>query len=209
MDLFPHCNNFCLSDGWVKSILHLFFKLDFTLPKKDLTFSFHNLTKNVSFFVFEVCNLHLESDRFVFQFFKLLHELFLNVVVVICKLILSICVAVEQIVQLIHLECLILEGDLKFSDLLAMLFDFTVKSQLLLIKDGFLSEHVIITSVYILFMLLLCDEFNLVFDPFLLDLSDLFIDFFDLLFDTFALVLKRSFVFFTIFSSRKVSTLSV
>ena len=72
-----------------------------------------------------------------------------------------------------------------------------------------MSEHIIVVTIKVSFLLLLSNKFNLILDPFLLYLSNLLIDLFDLLLDAFALVFKWPLVFFTILGTRKVSTLPV
>ena len=62
MDLLPHRNDLGLTDGWVKSILHLLLELDFTLPEQDLALSLNDFSEDVTFLVLEVGNLHFESN---------------------------------------------------------------------------------------------------------------------------------------------------
>lgn len=44
-----HGDNFSLTNGWIQSILHLFFKLDFSFPEKNLSLSFNDFSEDVSF----------------------------------------------------------------------------------------------------------------------------------------------------------------
>ena len=146
VDFFPHSHDLSLTNGWIKSILHFFFKLDFTLPQEDLALSLNYFTEDVTFLILKVGDFHLESDGLVLQFLKFLHEFFLDVVVIVGQLVLCVGIAVEEIVQLVHLEGLVLEGDLKLSDSLVMRFNLRVKSKFLLVQDRLFGQEIIIVT---------------------------------------------------------------
>ena len=144
--LLPHCDDFGLTNGWVERILHFLFKLDFTLPEKDLTLRLHHFTKDMTFLILQAGDLHLKSDRFVLEFLKFLHEFFLDVVVVIGQLVLLVGIAVEKIVQLVHLEGLVLESDFELSDSLVVRFNLRVESKFFLVKNRLFGQEIIIIT---------------------------------------------------------------
>jgi len=47
VDFFLHCHYFLLTDVGIESVLHFLLKLDLSLPKKNLSFCFHDFSKNV------------------------------------------------------------------------------------------------------------------------------------------------------------------
>ena len=99
-----------------------------------------------------------------------------------------ISIAVEEIVQLVHLEGLVLESDLELSDSLVMCFNLRVESEFLLVKDRLFGQKVIIISSNPTFSLLLLDQFNLILNPFFLHLSNFLINLLDLFCDTITLI---------------------
>ena len=99
-----------------------------------------------------------------------------------------ISIAVEEIVQLVHLEGLVLESDLKLSDPLVMCFNFRVESEFLLVKDRLFGQKVIIISSNPTFSLLLLDQFNLILNPLFLHLRNFLINLLDLFCDTITLI---------------------
>ena len=135
MDLLLHGDDLSLTDGWVKSVLHLFLELILALPEKDLLLSLDNLNQNVTLLLLELGDLVLELDRLVLHLLQLLLELHLDVEVVGCELLLATIVLVDLAVELVHLKDLVLLGHLQLSDLLVVVLNLGVNSDFLLIKD--------------------------------------------------------------------------
>jgi len=52
VDFLPHGDNLALADFGIYFFLHFLFKLDFALPKENLTLGFDNFCKDVSLFFF-------------------------------------------------------------------------------------------------------------------------------------------------------------
>ena len=75
MDLFLHDGDLRLADFRVELGLHLCLELDLPLPEEDLSFSLHDLSKNLCLLISERLDLVLEVDTLVLQLFKLLDEL--------------------------------------------------------------------------------------------------------------------------------------
>jgi len=134
VDFFPHGHDFSLADGWVESLLHLFFQRNFSFPKKDLTFCLDNFSQNLSFALLQLRNLVLKLDGFIFKLLELLLEFVLNVEIGIGQNFSAAFVLVKQIVQLVHFEVKVLQGNLKLADLLVVRFDVVVQTNALLLK---------------------------------------------------------------------------
>ena len=135
MDLLLHRNDFSLTDGRVKGILHLFFKLVLALPEQDLLLCFDDLDQDVTFLLLELGDAVLKLDGLVLELLQLLLELHLNVEVVVCQLLLLLVVLVDQIVELVHLKGLVLLSHFQFSDALVVSLNFAVNADFLLVKD--------------------------------------------------------------------------
>ena len=135
MDLLLHSNDFSLTNGWVKSILHLFFKLVLALPEEDLLLSFDDFDENVTLLLLELSDAVLKLDGLVLELLQLLLELHLDVEVIVCELLLLLVVLVDQIVELVHLKGLVLLSHFQFSDALVVSLNFAVNADFLLVKD--------------------------------------------------------------------------
>ena len=138
-----------------------------------------------------------------------MHELLLNVVIIVCKLILLVSVAIEKIVQLVHLKGLVLQGDFELPDSLIVSFYLIVESKLLLVKDRLFGQEIIIITCNFRIGLLFLNKLNLILNPFLLDLSDFFVNLLDLLRNAVTLVFKGTSVLITISASFQIGALSV
>lgn len=135
MDFLLHGDNLSLADGRVQSILHLFLELILALPQKDLLLSIDDVNENVTLLLLKLGNLVLQLNGLVFHLLELLLELHLDVEVVVCELLLSFIVLVDQVVKLVHLEDLIFLSDLKISNFLAVAIDLRIDSDLFLVQD--------------------------------------------------------------------------
>ena len=124
MDFLLHSHDFCLSNRWIQGILHLFLELVFALPKKDLLLCLNHFNQDVTLLLFELRDLVLKLDRLVFHLFELLLELHFNVEVVIRESLLALIVLINQIVELVHLEDLVLLCDLQLVNVLVVRFNF-------------------------------------------------------------------------------------
>ena len=209
MDLFLHGDDFSLTNGWVKSVLHLFLKLILTFPEKNLLFSLDDFDQDVTLLLFELSDLVLELDRLVLHLLKLLLELHLDVEVVSRELFLATVVLIDLTVELVHLKDLVLLGHLKLSNLLVVVLDLGVDSNFLLVKNRFLSAKVIVLTVNLVLLLLALNELNLVGDPVLLNVGCVIVDFLDLLFDVVTMVFDGSDELVTITTALKVGALTV
>ena len=192
MDLFFHSNDLSLSYSWIESVLHLFLKLILAFPKEDLLLSFDDLNQDVTLLLLALGDLVLELDRLVFHLLQLLLKLHLDVEVIISKLLLALIVLIDEIIELIHLEDLVLLGDFELSDLLVVALDLGIYSDFLLVEDRLLGAEVIILAVDFVLLFLALDELDLVGDPVLLDVGCLVVDLLDLLLDVVAVVLDRA-----------------
>ena len=188
MDLLLHRNDFSLTDGRVKSILHLFFKLVLALPKEDLLLSFDNFDQDVTLLLLELGDAVLKLDGLILELLELLLELHLDVEVVVGELLLLLVVLVDQVVELVHLEGLVLLRHFHFSDALVMCLDLTIDADLFLIKNRLLSAQVVVLCVHLGLISLLFDELDLVGNPVLLDVRGLVVDLLDLFLDVIAVV---------------------
>ena len=155
-------------------------------------------------------DLILELDRLIFHLLQLLLELHLDVEVIICKLLLALIVLIDEIIELIHLEDLVLLGDFELSDLLVVALNLGIYSDFLLVEDRLLGAEVIILAVDFVLLFLALDELDLVGDPVLLDVGCLVVDLLDLLLDVVAVVLDRADELVTTISTTlQVGTLTV
>ena len=118
-------------------------------------------------------------------------------------------VAVEEIIQLVHLEGLVLESDFELSDSLVVRFNLRVESKLLLVKDRLFGQKIIIVTRVLGFSFLLLNQLNLVLNPLFLHLSDLLVDLLNLLCNAVTLIFERSPILITISASFQISTLPV
>ena len=210
VDLFFHSNDLSLSNSWIESVLHLFLKLILAFPKEDLLLSFDDLNQDVTLLLLALGDLVLELDRLVFHLLQLLLKLHLDVEVIICKLLLALIVLIDEIIELIHLEDLVLLGDFELSDLLVVALDLGIYSDFLLVEDRLLGAEVIILAVDFVLLFLALDELDLVGDPVLLDVGCLVVDLLDLLLDVVAVVLDRADELVTTISTTlQVGTLTV
>ena len=209
MDLLLHGDDLSLTNGWVKSVLHLFLKLILTFPEKNLLFSLDNFDQDVTLLLFELSDLVLELDRLVLHLLKLLLELHLDVEVVSRELLLTTVVLIDLTVELVHLKDLVLLGHLKLSNLLVVVLDLGVDSNFLLVENGFLSAEVIILTVNLVLLLLALNKLNLVGDPVLLNVGCVIVDFLDLLLDVVTMVFDGSDELITITTALKVGALTV
>ncbi len=192
MDFYFHGHNFGLTNVGVKSLLHLSFELNLTLPKQYLSLSLNNLSQNVGFFFFKSRYLTLKFDAFILELLQLLFELIFNVEVIIRHFCLLGRVLIVEIVKLIHLKIEVFKCDFKWAYLLLVSLYWVDKSQLLLLKNSFLSAEALAFGVNSWKSILLADKLSLVGDPLFLNLSDLVLHLVYLLFDVVLLSLKRT-----------------
>ena len=209
MDLLLHGDDLSLTNGWVKSVLHLFLKLILALPEEDLLFSLDNFDQDITLLLLELSDLVLKLDRLILHLLKLLLELHLDVEVVSRELLLATVVLIDLTVELVHLEDLVLLGHFQLSDLLVVAFDLRIDSNFLLVKDGFLSSQIVVLAIDLVLLLLALDKLDLVGDPVLLNVSCVIINFLDLLLDVVTVVFDGSDELITITTTLKVSTLTV
>ena len=209
MDLLLHGDDLSLTNGWVKSVLHLFLKLILALPEEDLLFSLDNFDQDITLLLFELGDLVLKLDRLILHLLKLLLELHLDVEVVSRELLLATVVLIDLAVELVHLEDLVLLGHFQLSDLLVVALDLRVDSNFLLVKDGFLSSQIVVLAINLALLLLALDKLDLVSDPVLLNVGCVIIDFLDLLLDVVTVVFDGSNELITISTALKVGTLTV
>ena len=209
MDLLLHGDDLSLTNGWVKSVLHLFLKLILALPEEDLLFGLDNFDQDITLLLFELGDLVLKLDRLILHLLKLLLELHLDVEVVSRELLLATVVLIDLTVELVHLEDLVLLGHFQLSDLLVVALDLRVDSNFLLVKDGFLSSQIVVLAINLALLLLALDKLDLVGDPVLLNVGCVIIDFLDLLLDVVTVVFDGSNELITITTALKVGTLTV
>ena len=62
MDFLLHGDNFSLTDGRVKSILHLFLELVLAFPQKDLLLSIDDVNENVTLLLLKLSDLVLQLN---------------------------------------------------------------------------------------------------------------------------------------------------
>ena len=209
MDLLLHGDDLSLTNGWVKSVLHLFLKLILAFPEEDLLFGLDNFDQDITLLLFELGDLVLKLDRLILHLLKLLLELHLDVEVVSRELLLTTVVLIDLTVELVHLEDLVLLGHFQLSDLLVVALDLRVDSNFLLVKDGFLSSQIVVLAIDLVLLLLALDELDLVGDPVLLNVGCVVVDFLNLLLDVITVVFDGSDELITISTALKVSTLTV
>jgi len=117
MDLFSHGYYLSLTNSWIQVVLHFLLELYFSLPKKNLSLSLNDFSKDVSLLLLEVGDLVFQTDRLILKFLQLLFEFVFNIEVVILELGLEISILVKQVIKLVHLEVKVLLGNFKLSDL--------------------------------------------------------------------------------------------
>ena len=155
-------------------------------------------------------DLVLKSDRLVFELFKLLFELHLDVKVRVQKLDTSLLILELGHIELVHIVGLVLLGDFELSDGLQVALNFVVDTKFLLVQDRLLIQEIIVLSIDVLLCLLLLDQVNLVLNPLLLNLSGVLLDFFNLLLEVVDLILKWSLILVSIATTTtKLSLLTV
>ena len=209
MNFLLHGDDLSLTNGWVKSVLHLFLKLILALPEEDLLFSLDYFDQDITLLLFELGDLVLELDRLILHLLKLLLELHLDVEVVSRELLLATVILIDLAVELVHFEDLVLLGHFQLSDLLVVVLDLRVDSNFLLVKDGFLSSQIVVLAIDLVLLLLTLDELDLVGDPVLLNVGCVVVDFLNLLLDVITVVFDGSDELITISTALKVSTLTV
>ena len=209
VDLLLHGHDLSLTDRWVQSVLHLFLKLVLPLPEKNLLLSIDDVNQDVTLLLLKLSDLVLQLNRLVFHLLKLLLELHFDVKVVVGELLLSLIVLIDQVIQLVHLEHLVLLGDLELPDCLVVTIDLRVDSDLLLVKDGLLGSQVVVLTIDLRLLLLTLDQLNLVGDPVFLDVGSFFINLLDLLLNVVALVFNGTDEFITITATLERSALTV
>ena len=209
MDLLLHGDDLSLTNGWVKSVLHLFLKLILALPEEDLLFSLDNFDQDITLLLFELGDLVLKLDRLILHLLKLLLELHLDVEVVSRELLLATVVLIDLTVELVHLEDLVLLGHLQLSDFLVMALNLRVNSNFLLVKDGFLSSQIVVLAIDLVLLLLALDKLDLVGNPVLLNVGCVIVDFLNLLLDVVTVVFDGSNELITITTALKVGTFTV
>ncbi len=209
MDLLLHGNDLSLTDSWVQSVLHLFLKLVLSLPKQDLLFSVDDVNQNVTLLLFQLSDLVLEFDGFVFHLLELLLELHLDVEVVVAEFLLALIVLVDHIVQFVHLEHLVLLGDFQLTDVLVVALYIVVDTDLFLLQNGLLCPQIIVLSSHFRLLFLSLNQCNLICDPVLLHVGRLVVNFFHLLLDVVAMILIRALEVFTVTTTLQLSTLPV
>jgi len=116
MDLLFHCNNLTLSNVRVKSVLHLALELNLSLPEKDLSLSFNDLSQDIGLLFLKSGDVAFKPDGLILELLELLLELILNVEVVVGHLCLLSSVLIVQVIELVHLEVEVLQSNLKCSD---------------------------------------------------------------------------------------------
>ena len=190
MDFLTHGDDLGLTDLWVQSILHFFLQHDLTLPKQDLPLSLHDLSQNLSLFFLLLRDLVLKFDALVFKFLQLRLELELNIPVAAGQLQLIFLVHVVDIVQLVHLEVQVLQGDLQLSDLPVVALHSVVQSHLLLLQDALLIPQFVSLLSNLHLSCLLVDQGPLVSDPPVLCLRLLVLQFLNVLLNRVFLVFQ-------------------
>ena len=209
MDLLLHGDDLSLTNGWVQSILHLFFKLVLALPEQNLLLSINDVNQDVTLLLLELRDLVLQLDGLVLHLLELLLELHLDVEVVVGELLLPLVVLVDHIVQLVHLEDLVLLGNLQLSDLLVVRLDVVVDADLLLLQDGLLSPEVVVLRRDLGLFFLALDQSNLVGDPVLLHVGRLVVHLLHLLLNVVAVVLVWTLEVIAVTAALKLSALPV
>lgn len=209
VDLFLHRDDLGLSNRWVESVLHLFLELVLPLPEKDLLLSLDHIDDDVRLLLLELGDLVLNLDGLVLHLLELLLELHFNVEIVIRQLLLLLVVLENQVVQLVHLEDLVLLGYFELTDSFVVTFHLTVDPNFLLIKDGLLRAETVVVTVNPVLVFLLLDELDLVRDPVLLHVGRLIVHLLDLLLDVVAMVLDWADILVSISTALQVSALSI
>lgn len=173
MDFLSHGYDFGLTNCRVKRFLHLFFKSDLSFPEKNLAFSFNNFSKNFSLALLKFGNLVFKLNGLVFKFLKFLLELILNVEISIGEDFGAALVFVEEVVELVHFEVEVLEGDLQLADLLVVRLDVVVEADALLLEHRLAGAQLVNGALDLVHAGLLVNQLLLVGDPVLVGLLDL------------------------------------
>jgi len=104
MDFFTHGNDFRLTDFGVNFFLHFLLKLDLTLPKEDLAFSFNDFSQDIGLLFLELGDLVLKLDALIFKLLKFLLEFVFNIEVIVSKSSLRGLVLSKDFIELTHLR---------------------------------------------------------------------------------------------------------
>jgi hypothetical protein len=155
-----------------------------------LPLSFDNFSKNVSLLLFKCGYLALKLDALIFELFQLLLELVFDVEIVISHFGLLSGILIVEVVELIHLEVEVLEGDLEGPDFFLVSLHGIVESQFLLLEDSLLGAETLAVSGDSGEGVLLLDQLSLVGDPLLLHLSNLIFHIIDFLLNVVLLGLE-------------------
>jgi hypothetical protein len=83
VDFFSHRDDLSLTNCWIKWVLHIFLKLNFAFPQKNLSFSLNNFRKYLSLLFLKLWNLVLKFYTLIFKFFEFLLELIFDVLIVV------------------------------------------------------------------------------------------------------------------------------
>ena len=105
------------------------------LPEEDLLLGLDNVDDDVRFLLLKLGDLVLNLDGLVLHLLELLLELHLDVEVVVCELLLLLVVLEDQVIELVHLEDLVLLVNFEATNLLVVTFDLRVDSDFLLVED--------------------------------------------------------------------------
>ena len=154
-------------------------------------------------FIFELYGL-------IFQFFKFLLELILNIEVCISQYFWAILIFIKKLVELVHFKVQVFLGNLQFSNLFIVLVNIVVKSYTLLFKNCLSSAQFIDTFLNLVWLSLLFNQLLLVCDPVLVSLSRFIFFIIYLLVDVLKFIFKRSVVLFiTLAILSKLSVLPI
>lgn len=189
MNFLLHGNDLALANRRVQSVLHLFLELVLALPKENLLLSIDDIDQDVTLLLLQLGDLILQLDGFVLHLLELLLKLHLDVKVIVREFLLLLVVLVDQVVELVHLEDLVLLGDFEFTDGFVVTLNLRVYPDLLLVQNRLLRAQVISLALNLVLLLLTLDELDLVRDPVLLDVSGFVIHLLDLLLNVVAKVL--------------------
>jgi len=143
MDFLAHGNNLGLTDLGVKSVLHFFLELDLALPEEDLSLSLNNLSQDFSLLLFLLRDLIFKLDALVLKFLQFLLEFVLDVLILTVQFLLRVVILVVDIVQLVHFEIKILQGNLELSDLTRVALNSIVETHLLLLQNRLLVSKLV------------------------------------------------------------------
>ena len=104
MDFFTHGNDLRLTDFGVNFFLHFLLKLDLTLPKEDLAFSFNDFSQDIGLLFLELGDLVLKLDALIFKLLKFLLKFVFNIEVIVSKSSLRGLVLSKDFIELTHLR---------------------------------------------------------------------------------------------------------